>query len=374
MERRLWWRVAFNTRVVPDKKRSNSVLCAVGGNSHRFSGGVLSADLQIGFLVGSFLGTLALAPQFVRRLRERGFVVRDMYKPPGQLVVTHLGLLVLAMAVLALGYTFVVGPPSIVPILTDLQAENPLVVAQVALFAICGYGIFGAVDDRYSLSHFVKGAIPFTLGLPVAILFVDAIRELFVLWQFVLHVETLRIVMLVVIPVYILVVTNLVNMHSGYNGLQSGLALLLLGTILVRAGLEGRLDSNLALLGVIGSIAAIYPFNRYPAKAIEGNVGSFVAGAAIGVGLTTNGYFLAGIIMMIPHIADFLLFVSTKVTGRPFLKFGRLRPDGSIEAPYPFKLKFLLPYYFRLTERQTVRYLYLLSLAFCAASFLVPRG
>jgi len=324
-------------------------------------------------LVGvfAFLGSLVVTPRILRRLAARGFTVEDRYKEGRPAIVTHAGLLSLVATMLALAASFLLRVPALVFMPWTPGGPDPVLSAQLALFTIGGYGIVGAIDDRHSLSHIVKAAVPLSLGLPAAALALARAVPLPLSFPVIASLE--GVATLSLIPFYILVVANLINMHSGFNGLQSGLSLILLGTILARVTLEGAADQNIALFVVAGSVAAFYPFNRYPAKAIEGNVGSFLVGAAIAVGLTTNGLFWPGVVMLAPHILDFSLFAYARGSGRPFIKFGMVRQDGTIEAPYPYKLKFVFPFFFRLTERQTVRWLYILTLVTCLASFLVPK-
>ena len=329
-------------------------------------------ELPIFVLAISFVVTLALMPGLLRRLRRQGLVVRDMYKPGDADLVTHAGLLGLALSVAALVGTLVVEPWAYRSLPPSSDVTGPVVAAQLALFTMCGYGIVGAIDDRRPLSQLTKAVVPLTLAFPAVALAASRADSTALLALVPALQPYSFAILLAVVPVYVLVVTNLVNMHSGYNGLQSGLSILLMTTILARLFIEGRLESNLGLVVVLGSTMAFYPFNRFPAKALEGNVGSFLVGATIGVAIAANGLFLAGIVMLAPHILDFTLFAFAKAAGRPFVKFGRLRADGTIEAPYPFKLKFLLPYYARLTEPNTVRLLYVLTAIACMASFLVP--
>jgi len=334
----------------------------------------IAAGEVVTIAAASFAAGSALMPWILSRLRAQGFVVRDMYKPQKRYVVTHAGILSLAISAVFLLVALVLRPPRLTLSLSRLEAEDPIIVAQLMLFTVCGYGVIGVIDDRHSLTHLLKALAPWPLAFPIVPI---AISHSLVV-PFAALLLSLRlppdVVYWAIVPLYILIVTNLVNMHSGFNGLQSGLSLILLATVLSRAILDGRLDSNWALFVVAATIAAFYPMNRFPAKAIEGNVGSFLAGAAIGVGIVANGLLLAGVVMLLPHIVDFLLFAYARLTGRPFIKFGRIRSDGTIEAPYPFKLKFLLTYYFRLTERAAVRLLYLLTFVACLASFLVPTN
>ena len=77
-----------------------------------------------------------------------------------------------------------------------------------------------------------------------------------------------------IIPIYVMVVSNLVNMHSGYNGLQSGLSSILIITLCIKSFLDGTLNHILPVGSILGAILAFYMFNRYPSKVFEGNIGS----------------------------------------------------------------------------------------------------
>ena len=110
---------------------------------------------------------------------------------------------------------------------------------------------------------------------------------------------------------------------------------------------------------------------KYPAKIIEGNIGSLSFGAAIGVLICVKDYYLFGIFILLPHIVDFLFLVFLRTTGREFVKFGDINEEGFIIAPNPYKMKFLLPYYFKLTEKQTVFYLHIITLAFCMFGIII---
>lgn len=336
-------------------------------------GGSESISLVLSLAIWSvaFAGTLFLTPAVLNRLKRTGFVVSDMYKPGQPAIVTHAGLLVLAVSVVGLIVTFFLRPPPILFLPWNRGEIDSVIAMQLALFTICGYGVVGAIDDRHSLSHFVKAAIPLALGIPAILLALSRPWALYPVARLLPGESFQLFSVIVIVPVYVLVVANLINMHSGFNGLQSGLSLILLGTLLARLTLEGRMSDNIALLIVAGSLAAFYPFNRFPARAFEGNVGSFLIGATVGVGIASNGLLLAGVVMLAPHILDFMLFSAAKSTGRRFIKYGAVREDGTIAAPYPFKLKFLIPFYFRLTERQTVRLLYLITGLACLASFSV---
>jgi UDP-N-acetylglucosamine--dolichyl-phosphate N-acetylglucosaminephosphotransferase len=184
----------------------------------------------------------------------------------------------------------------------------------------------------------------------------------------------------IIIPVYIMVVANLKNMHAGFNGLQSGTALIILSFILLKSWLDSNLDNMYTIAALIGAQAVFFWHNKYPSKILEGNIGSLAVGAAIGAALVIQHYLIAGIIMLMPHIINFLMYVYWRAMNSrhpdderwKIVKFGKVRPDGTLEVPNQLTLKWVLPYHFRMTEQQVVYSMYVLTLGFCAIGLFIP--
>ena len=167
-----------------------------------------------------------------------------------------------------------------------------------------------------------------------------------------------------------MVISNLVNMHSGFNGLQSGLSFIILLTLIIKSILTGNLDI-IVFVSFAGGILGLWYFNRYPAKIFEGNIGSMTFGATIGLIIVVNDFYLFGIFIFLPHIIDFLIFVISRFKEKRFKKFGKLDKDGYIISPTKYKLKFVLPYYFKLREPQVVNYLHVITIIFCLTGILI---
>ena len=68
-----------------------------------------------------------------------------------------------------------------------------------------------------------------------------------------------------------------------------------------------------------------------------------------------------------------LYFVSVHFEHKKFekIKFGKILRDGTLQSPTPLKLKFLLPYYFKLNEKQTVWLLYGITTVFCVIALVL---
>jgi len=160
-------------------------------------------------------------------------------------------------------------------------------------------------------------------------------------------------------------------MHSGYNGLQTGLSSILLSAILIKCSLDSNNDNLLMPYIFLGGMAALWYYNKYPASIFEGNIGSLSMGSIIGVTLVLKDFFFFGIFILIPHIIDFFMLLYLKYKGFPFVKFGMIDEEGILVVPNPVKMKFLFPYYNRMTEPQAVNYLYMVTVVFCTTGLLV---
>jgi UDP-N-acetylglucosamine--dolichyl-phosphate N-acetylglucosaminephosphotransferase len=175
-----------------------------------------------------------------------------------------------------------------------------------------------------------------------------------------------------IIPTYVLVASNLVNMHSGFNGLASGLSVIVLVSLIIKSVILGDTENIVSIAAVTGATIGFYLYEKYPASVFWGNVGSLTVGAAIGSLIVIQGFIISGFIMLIPHTINFLMYVYWKLKKYPHVKFGRDRGDGILEVPNPLTLKWVLPYYHKMTEKQATYAMFLLTSIFCILGILVP--
>ncbi|WOF16354.1 UDP-N-acetylglucosamine-1-phosphate transferase [Methanoplanus sp. FWC-SCC4] len=310
------------------------------------------------FLVPFFM-MLASMPNIIHKLRDKGCVSKDMYKKDLPDVALNGGLVILLLSLLSI---------SIISLFYSRYIEdvNYAIITVVSLFAF-----FGILDDvidigrpaklillyycAYSLMpfipHNINCCIPFIGTFTVGI-----------------------IALQIIIPLYVPVVANLVNMHSGFNGLAPGLSLMIIITLIIKALYHGDVCKILFIVSMAGALAGYYLFERYPSRIFWGNVGALSVGAAIGAAIVVEGYLISGFIILIPHTVNFLLYVYWRLSSKkyPLVKFGKIRDDGTLEVPNPLTLKWILPYYFRLTEKQATSFMYVLTAIFCIIGFAVP--
>ncbi|MBN2013920.1 MAG: UDP-N-acetylglucosamine-1-phosphate transferase [Candidatus Altiarchaeota archaeon] len=307
---------------------------------------------SIMFFVGFFV-TFLYTPRFIHKATTMGFVVMDMYKK-GKPLIPNVG-----------GLTILAGT------LASLMAAQLLVPMDKILifyFIVTSFALFGLADDLLNVGRPSKIYIPFLLSLPIAILCKDTTLSLGFM-----EVELSTLYAYLICPLYVMVVANLVNMHSGFNGLSVGLSTNLLIFIAAKAYLSNGVESLYYILPLFGSLIAFQYYDFYPAKILWGNVGSLMVGSAVGGLIVVNRLEAFGFVLLIPHIVNFLMYVVWKIKNLGDVKFGRVQEDGSLWVPNPWTLKWVLPYYFRVTEHQAMWFMYLLTTLFGVLAFvLVP--
>jgi len=321
-------------------------------------------------------------PHSIRKLTQNNYLAKDMYKKDKPQIPTNAGIIVVFTSLISISlwplinrllnnsFGFYTSTP-------DLNETN-----LAFLLVICIYTLYGLVDDLVDIGRILKLIIPVSFAFPL----ISVINPTFIdlpyfgtqnlTSNFVGDITYSDLFKVIIIPVYVMVVSNLVNMHSGYNGLQSGLSILLILTLIFKSFSDNNVENSFPAIAFIGSIIAFWYYNRYPSKVFEGNIGSLMFGSIIGCLIVINEYWWFGFFIMVPHTINFILWVFwlflmkknpekyLDVTGH-HKKFGYVRDDGTIHVPNYLTLKWVPNYFYRLTEPQTVKVCYMFTFLFC---------
>jgi UDP-N-acetylglucosamine--dolichyl-phosphate N-acetylglucosaminephosphotransferase len=337
-------------------------------------------------------------PWWIKKLRERGFLARDMYKRGKPQVVDKGGIAIIFVAAISFFlciFLFRVLSRIIISLYPDMEgAESastfPNQSDYLIFLVISIYAIFGILDDYISIRYRYKILIPFLFGLPFTTsMQLDMWHTPFGnldLTQTLLNIPGFGIITLahaakyLVLPTYIMVAANLINMHAGYNGLMSGVSTIMITFILIKAIIVTNLNNQFTAI-LLGSIAGFLYFNFYPAKIFEGNIGTMIIGASLGVLLVANRFFISGCILFIPHFVNFLLspvYLFTMARLYPndpyynYRKFGKVDKKGFIHPPYPFAIAWIPPYFYKLNEKQCTLIQYFITFIFGILFLLIP--
>lgn len=165
---------------------------------------------------------------------------------------------------------------TIIPVAGWVELNSPLLSM---LFAIAILFVLGIVDDAKNLSYKSKFLFQIlSIALVFIFGFIDVDQSYFV-FNDILH----GFILLAVYFIFILGVTNAINLSDGLDGLAGGEALLSFAIIGLLAYETGNLTIALIVLAVIGSIFGFLRFNTYPAKIFMGDTGSLFLGFVLGV-------------------------------------------------------------------------------------------
>jgi UDP-N-acetylglucosamine--dolichyl-phosphate N-acetylglucosaminephosphotransferase len=112
---------------------------------------------------------------------------------------------------------------------------------------------------------------------------------------------------LVLVPLSVTGAANAVNMRAGFNGVEAGMGIVAMASLAAVAYLTGETAAFLILITAIGALVAILYFNWYPAKVFVGDVGTLSIGAIIDSAVIIGNFELAGVIVIIPYLLDFVI-------------------------------------------------------------------
>jgi len=297
-----------------------------------------------------------LIPKFIQKFLEEGHVVKDYYKTKKTLVPTMGGLPIL-MGVLS---------SLIIIQVFFLQIEELLIF----YFVIFIYAIFGLVDDLVDVGRKIKLIAPFFLAFPIALLNLDTNLSLIFI-----EIELGILFSYIIAPLYVMVVSNLVNMHSGFNGISGGVTTILLTFSAIASFIKYGYIGLVYVAPILGAMIAFMYFNKYPSRIFLGNIGTLMIGGALGGFIIFQNMEIFGVIILIPHIINFLMFVYWKIRGYPHIKFGEVDENGILHVPNNLTVKWFLPYYFPMTEKKAIILCYLFSVlsGIAGVLYVLPR-
>ena len=268
----------------------------------------------------SFLATLIITPYWIRRARTEGLKGKDMHKLDKRDVAEAGGICVLT--------GFIIGVFLYIAIKTFYFHDSTNLVEILALLAVLFFAsIIGVVDDLLGWKKGLSKRIRVLLVLFAAVPLMVINAGDSTMWG----IELGLLFPLIVIPIAVIGTTTTYNFLAGYNGLETGQGILILGALSIVTFLTGQGWLSVITLCMVASLIAFYFYNKYPAKVFPGDMMTYAIGAMIACIAILGNVEKIAIFFFIPYILETIL----KSRGR--LKkesFARVRPDGSLDMPY----------------------------------------
>jgi len=325
--------------------------------------------LMISILI-SFLLTVFMLPKWIQKCRKVGLLWEDMNKFGHPKNVVSSGGIIVIMA-------FVLGVLFYIALKTFLFGGT---IEALKIFALLSVilivGIIGLTDDllgwkHQGLSAKLRLALAFTASIPLVVINAGT------------HTMNLPIIgavnfgiiyPLLLIPLGIAGVTTSYNFLAGFNGLEAGQGILIVGFLSYVAYFTG--SPWLALIGLcmVAALIGFYFFNKFPAKVFPGDSLTYSVGALI-AGMAILGNFeKIALVVFIPYLLEIIL------KARGGLKkhsFGIPDKDGNLKMPYKkiYGLEHLaiklLNKFDRATEKKVVYLIYAFQIVFLLIALLM---
>ena len=267
----------------------------------------------------SFAVSFVAFPIIIPRLNKAGIVGKNMNSEK-QEEIAEMGGLVIA-AGFGAGIVFAIFLRTFFDLFLSVSLTSILAVLSTVLIVV----IIGVFDDLISMRQWIKAIIPVFAALPLM-----ALKEGYSMMRipFVGMIDFGIFYPLVLVPLGITGAANAANMLAGFNGLEVGMGVVVVGALAVIAYLNGITTSLVILMAALGALVAALHYNWYPAKILVGDVGTLTIGAVVASAVIVGNYETAGVIIIIPYVVDFLIKAKN---GFPY-SFGVYR-DGKLYCP-----------------------------------------
>lgn len=324
-------------------------------------------------ILASFLVPLFLMPFWIKKARSIGLLWEDMNKYNSGKVAGSGGVIVVLGFVIGVllfvGYhVFVFG--NSLSMLVELFALLSVVLL------LSGVGI---VDDLFGWQHgglsrrsriilCAMAAIPL-----MAIHAGDSVIEL----PFFGIVNLDFFYPLVIIPLGIVGATTTFNFLAGFNGLEAGQGILLLGASAIVAYFIGVPWLAVVLLCMIVALAAFLLFNFSPASVFPGDSLTYAVGGLIAMACIIGNFEKIAVFFFIPYIIEFGLKLRGKLQKH---SFGKPLRDGTLELKYDklyglehVAIWFLNKTGMRATEKKVVYCVWIFQIVIIILGFVIFR-
>jgi len=281
--------------------------------------------LLISVLV-SFLLTVLVLPTWIKKCKKIGMVWEDMNKFGHPKVAASGGVIVIM--------AFVLGVLSYVALKTFVFGGTVRALEIFALLSVVLIlGVAGLVDDLLGwknggLSTRVRLLLAIVASVPLVV--INAGTH-FMNVPFVGAINFGIFYPLVLIPLAVVGVSTTYNFLAGFNGLEAGQGILILGFLSFVAYATGSPWLGVVGLCMVGALVGFYIFNRFPAKVFPGDMLTYGVGAVI-AGMAILGNFeKIAFVVFIPYMIEVVLKVRGKLKRH---SFGVPNRYGKLNVPY----------------------------------------
>ncbi|MGG6312632.1 glycosyltransferase family 4 protein [Paenibacillus macerans] len=224
------------------------------------------------YIIG-FIVSLGLALGLTPLVKKFAFKVGAVDVPNARKVHTRI---MPRLGGLGIFLSFVIALFLLLPFLPDIFTVREVNFIKAFLVGGTITVLLGALDDRFDLPAKLKFVIQ--IATACVVVFVFDIRIEFANIPFHTYASVEDWIAIPFTILWIVGVTNAINLIDGLDGLAAGVSAIAIGTIAVMAFLMGNVMVALLCLLLLGSIIGFLYFNFHPAKIFMGDSGALFLG------------------------------------------------------------------------------------------------
>jgi UDP-N-acetylglucosamine--dolichyl-phosphate N-acetylglucosaminephosphotransferase len=240
----------------------------------------------------SFGVTLIITPFIIKRMHLRGITGKDMNKFNEPQIAEMGGISVI------FGFSTGIITSIFVSTYLDLIEIN-LTIFMAMFMTVLLIGFIGLVDDligwRKGIRQWQHALFPVFAALPLMAI---SVGDSFISIPFIAIVNLGIFYSLIMIPLGITGSSNAFNMLAGMNGLEAGLGILIISTILYFNFMAGNVEVIFFLIAMLAAVIAFLKFNWFPAKIFPGDSLTLMLGATIATSVIVGNIEKIGVLLM----------------------------------------------------------------------------
>jgi UDP-N-acetylglucosamine--dolichyl-phosphate N-acetylglucosaminephosphotransferase len=280
--------------------------------------------LFLPFIVSFFITFLVL-PKWIKRARNAGLEGKNMNTHRHEKIAEAGGIVVIT--------GFIVSVLVYIALKTFYFKTSENLVSIFALISsIMIISFIGMIDDilgwKIGLGKRVRLFLCLIAAVPLMV--INAGNSGIIL-PFAGRIDMGLLYPLLIIPIGIIGASTTFNFLAGYNGLEAGQGILILGALSFVSYTTGNTWLSLIGICMVFSLVAFWIFNKYPAKVLPGNVITYAIGGLIAIMAILGNMERIAILFFIPYIFEVILKSRGKLKKE---SFGKPNKDNSLEMPY----------------------------------------
>jgi UDP-N-acetylglucosamine--dolichyl-phosphate N-acetylglucosaminephosphotransferase len=313
-----------------------------------------SYDICISVLSGviAFAASAVATHKLIPILKKRNIVSCDLNKKGNPLIPEMGGIGVIIGFFIGINFFLI------------FFTSSEFIFLEITLFTVMGVAFIGIMDDLLDLRHITKVILPFLIAIPFGII----VSNISLTIPFVGSIE-LGWWTVLLVPVGVTAIVNLTNILEGFNGLGSGLGIIVTTTLIIISFISKETDALYLLIPLLGALIGFFYFNRFPSKIFPGDALTFFQGATIGCAAIIGNLKTIVAILYIPMIIEFIL----KARGRfpaenhgTITENGILKYDGKI-----YSLSHMFMKHTHVTEKRLVYILWTIEAILCVIMIVI---